>query len=144
MTGGGTGLGLVTAQTLAQNGCKVYVTGRRAEVLDKAAEFKPSRGDGKIIAIQADLNSKEAILGKLHSSSLRADRSELRKKIKTQEKYINILVNSERRERLFQLQIPNSRPWRVLDGRSPVQDPANSAEPLRCRVREGDLRVLVT
>ncbi|EKD05522.1 hypothetical protein A1Q2_00283 [Trichosporon asahii var. asahii CBS 8904] len=65
VTGGGTGLGLVTAQALAQNGAKVYISGRRLEVLQKAASFKPTKGNGEIIAIQADLNSKEAILGRL-------------------------------------------------------------------------------
>jgi len=34
ITGGGTGLGAVTAQTLARQGVKVVVTGRRAEKLD--------------------------------------------------------------------------------------------------------------
>ena len=34
VTGGGTGLGAVTAQTLARQGVKVVVTGRRAEKLD--------------------------------------------------------------------------------------------------------------
>lgn len=53
----------MTAQALAQNGCKVYISGRRLEVLQQAAAFKPTKGNGQIIAIQADLNSKEAILG---------------------------------------------------------------------------------
>lgn len=53
----------MTAQALAQNGAKVYISGRRLEVLQKAASFKPTKGNGQIIAIQADLNSKEAILG---------------------------------------------------------------------------------
>lgn len=55
----------MTAQALAQNGAKVYISGRRLEVLQKASSFKPTKGNGEIIAIQADLNSKEAILGRL-------------------------------------------------------------------------------
>lgn len=62
VTGGGTGLGLVTATTLARNGCTVYITGRRGDVLEKAAKsIQPKNGKGKVVAIQADVSTKEGI-----------------------------------------------------------------------------------
>ncbi|RSH79180.1 uncharacterized protein EHS24_001219 [Apiotrichum porosum] len=81
VTGGGTGLGLVTATALAENGCTVYITGRRLEPLEEAAKFKPRKGNGRIVAIQADLGSKESIVA-------------LRDAVSAQEKFINVLVNN--------------------------------------------------
>lgn len=60
VTGGGTGIGLMCTQALAANGATVYITGRRKEVLDKAAsEYS---GPGKIVAIEADVSKKEECL----------------------------------------------------------------------------------
>ena len=68
MTGGGTGLGLVTANALAANGAKVYITGRREGPL-KEAERKSENGKGgEIIAVVADLSNKEGILGEPFNS----------------------------------------------------------------------------
>lgn len=65
MTGGGTGLGLVTATALAENGCRVYITGRRLEPITEAAKFKARKGNGCIVAVQADLSNKDGILSTL-------------------------------------------------------------------------------
>lgn len=82
VTGGGTGLGLITAAALAENGARVYITGRRLEALEAAvADASPKSGNGKIIALQGDASTKEGI---------EATVAEISK----HEKYINVLVNS--------------------------------------------------
>ncbi len=49
VTGGGTGIGLMCTQALAANGAKVYITGRRFEVLENAAKSHDPEGGGQII-----------------------------------------------------------------------------------------------
>lgn len=80
VTGGGTGLGLMTANALAANGVKVYITGRRLEPLQKA-EKKDSVSGGQIIAVQLDVTDKDSI------KKFAGDMA-------SKEKYINLLVNN--------------------------------------------------
>jgi protein-L-isoaspartate O-methyltransferase len=64
VTGGGTGLGLTTAIALAVNGARVYITGRRAEVLEKAVKtIVEKAGHDNVFAIQGDAATKEGIDG---------------------------------------------------------------------------------
>ncbi|KAJ5116232.1 hypothetical protein N7456_000580 [Penicillium angulare] len=55
VTGGGSGIGLIITRALAANGAhKIYILGRRLEVLEKAAAEYPNI----VIAHQADVSSK--------------------------------------------------------------------------------------
>ncbi|OAP58476.1 hypothetical protein AYL99_07566 [Fonsecaea erecta] len=58
VTGGGTGIGLMIAQTLQSNGAKVYITGRRQEALDAVVK-QYSKGPGSIHALPGDITKKE-------------------------------------------------------------------------------------
>ncbi|KAI1412099.1 NAD(P)-binding protein [Hypoxylon sp. FL1857] len=86
VTGGGTGVGLVIAQTLAANGAKVYITGRRADVLETSARIhgSPERlgpEGGSIVAIDMDVTSKDSIKSAVA-------------KITQMEDFVNVLVNN--------------------------------------------------
>ncbi|KAK7460510.1 hypothetical protein VKT23_009230 [Stygiomarasmius scandens] len=58
VTGGGTGIGLMIANQLSQNGAKVYITGRRIEVLQKVA----IESNNALVPLQMDVSDKESIL----------------------------------------------------------------------------------
>ncbi|KAK0442251.1 uncharacterized protein EV420DRAFT_1078977 [Desarmillaria tabescens] len=57
ITGGGTGIGLSIAKTFAANGAKVYIVGRRLDVLEKVAASVP----GSIIPLQMDVTDEESV-----------------------------------------------------------------------------------
>jgi len=79
VTGGGTGIGLMIATVLEHNGAKVYIVGRRLEVLQKAAA--ENNKYGKIIPLQGDVTSKESLLFVVDT-------------IKNSDGYINVLINN--------------------------------------------------
>ncbi|KAI1080931.1 NAD(P)-binding protein [Whalleya microplaca] len=86
VTGGGTGVGLMIAQTLAANGAKVYITGRRADVLATSARVHGSAdrlgaGGGEIVPLVMDVTSKESIRGAVAA-------------VGEKEGYLNVLVNN--------------------------------------------------
>ncbi|KAJ7134395.1 hypothetical protein C8R44DRAFT_423745 [Mycena epipterygia] len=80
VTGGGTGIGLMISQGLATNGAKVYITGRRKEVLDKVVNAWDGQ-KGSMVAVQMDVTSRESI-------------SEVKKLIQEKEGKLHILVNN--------------------------------------------------
>jgi len=80
VTGGGSGIGLMAAQALAANGAKVYITGRRKEVLETAAKsHNPSEGGSIIPLGPYDVTQK-------------ADLEKMYQELSSKEKYINLLV----------------------------------------------------
>jgi len=83
VTGGGTGIGLMIAQGLATNGAKVYISGRRRDVLDKAASaFKNAGGSlGSMHPLTMDCTDKSSILAAVNE-------------IETQDGKLHILVNN--------------------------------------------------
>ncbi|KAF8073871.1 hypothetical protein FPV67DRAFT_1446724 [Lyophyllum atratum] len=82
VTGGGTGIGLIIAQGLAASGAKVYITGRRVDVLQKVAgSWNEQKAGGTIIPLAMDVTDKHGIL-------------EGKKFIEEKEGKIHILVNN--------------------------------------------------
>lgn len=81
ITGGGTGIGLMASQALAANGAKVYITGRRKEVLeDTATTHTPDGSGGQIIPLgPCDVRKK-------------ADLQRVVEELRSREKFINLLV----------------------------------------------------
>ncbi|KAI0023081.1 hypothetical protein F4780DRAFT_731309 [Xylariomycetidae sp. FL0641] len=82
VTGGGSGIGLMATQALSANGAKVYITGRRMEALQKAADaHQPQNGNGgQIIPIgPCDVTNKD-------------DLERLVQDLSKKEKHIHLLV----------------------------------------------------
>jgi hypothetical protein len=80
----------------------VYISGRRLEPLQAAAEgFKARFGSkkdvGSIVPVQADLSTKEGIVGEymLLLMMLGLTIIGFRAEIEKEEKWVNILINSE-------------------------------------------------
>lgn len=85
VTGGGTGIGLMATQALAANGAKVYITGRRMEVLENAAkEHSPDSS-------QTNLNGQIIPIGPCDVTS-KAELEKLVADLESKEKYLSLLV----------------------------------------------------
>ncbi|KAJ9117720.1 hypothetical protein QFC24_006434 [Naganishia onofrii] len=85
VTGGGTGIGRMIATTFAVNGSKVYITGRRSDVLEATAkeinaQVKEHGGKGSVVPIQGDVSSKAKV-------------KEFHEKIASQEEKLDVLIN---------------------------------------------------
>ena len=63
VTGGSRGIGEMIAAGLVANGAKVYITSRKAEACDAAAERLRDRFGGECISIPADLADLESVDG---------------------------------------------------------------------------------
>ena len=84
VTGGGTGIGLMIAQAFANNGARVYITGRRPEALETAVKTwgkNITHPRGQLIPAPADCTDKASI-------------ENLVKEISKNEKHVDVLVNN--------------------------------------------------
>jgi len=95
VTGGGTGIGLMASQALAANGAKVYITGRRMEVLENAAkEHCPSSSKAQsddMASSMRDSGGRILPIGPCDVTS-KADLEKLVKQISEKEDHIDLLI----------------------------------------------------
>ncbi|KAJ4233028.1 hypothetical protein NW759_001811 [Fusarium solani] len=80
VTGGGSGLGKSITQGFSTNGAKVYITGRRLDVLEKTAKEFNEAG-GNVIPVQSDVGTKDGCKALVES-------------ISQKESHIDVLVNN--------------------------------------------------
>ncbi len=65
VSGGGTGIGLMIARGLAANGAKVYIGGRRKEILETVAAEWSVHGNGAIIPYVREIRWHLSVLMKI-------------------------------------------------------------------------------
>lgn len=77
VTGGGTGIGLGIARTLADDGFRVYISGRREAVLAEAArEYAGGETTGELIPLRVDVTDEGELdhaVGRIRSEAGRLD-----------------------------------------------------------------------
>ena len=81
VTGGGTGIGFGIAKAFYQSGCRVIITGRRAEKLEQAIQSMDGENGGTIEGLACDVSDRTAVVA-------------LFEKIHQQQGMVDILVNS--------------------------------------------------
>ncbi|KAJ3882000.1 hypothetical protein F5051DRAFT_436475 [Lentinula edodes] len=114
VTGGGSGIGLMMATALENNGAVVYIVGRRHEVLERAAQ-ENSRFNN-IIPLQGDITNRESLLAVVQI-------------VKARHGYIDLLVNNAGIARNLYVH-PLPSPEDSPEARSPPSPPASpSCEP---------------
>ncbi|KAJ4494616.1 hypothetical protein C8J55DRAFT_497120 [Lentinula edodes] len=114
VTGGGSGIGLMMATALENNGAIVYIVGRRHEVLERAAQ-ENSRFNN-IIPLQGDITNRESLLAVVQI-------------VKARHGYIDLLVNNAGIARNLYVH-PLPSPEDSPEARSPPSPPASpSCEP---------------
>ncbi|KAF8912451.1 hypothetical protein CPB85DRAFT_1413073 [Mucidula mucida] len=80
ITGGGTGIGFMTAKAFAAQGAKVYITGRRLQVLENAAASVKNL-PGSLVAMHMDIIDEASVLS-------------CAKKVEEADGKLNILINN--------------------------------------------------
>jgi len=81
VTGGSRGIGLMIAKALVQNGARVYISARKANVCDRVAAELTKLGPGTCVSLPADLVSDKACV-------------DLAAKLAEKEQKLHILVNN--------------------------------------------------
>ncbi|KAJ2081155.1 hypothetical protein H4R24_002538 [Coemansia sp. RSA 988] len=61
VSGGGSGIGLMITTGFVKNGAKVYITSRKAKVLEQVAEELTQMGPGKCIPLSCDLQNLDQV-----------------------------------------------------------------------------------
>ncbi|KAH9480252.1 Short-chain dehydrogenase/reductase VdtF [Psilocybe cubensis] len=79
ITGGGTGIGLMMARALENNGASVYIVGRRLEVLERAAA--ENNNFDKIFPIEGDVTDRDSLLNVVEE-------------VRSRHGYIDLLINN--------------------------------------------------
>ena len=76
ITGGGTGIGRGIADTLVSEGCTVVISGRRAEVLEKA-KTELEAGGGTVMAVQSDVTKEDDVISLFEQTVTRFGRLDI-------------------------------------------------------------------
>ncbi|TFK23412.1 NAD(P)-binding protein [Coprinopsis marcescibilis] len=109
ISGGGTGIGLMMATALENNGATVYIIGRRLHVLQQAA--KENSKFSKIYPLQGDITDRDSLLS-------------IAEIIKAQHGFIDLLVNNAGIARnLYPHPLPS--PTDPSSNRDPLSPPAS-------------------